>query len=88
MLEYLLPLAKVPAEIPYQPGGKLTLGRADYMAVILHMQRLSGDRLSVSAVPLTYPQIKFPKADTLDVVPPSNLNLRADWPVFSDQTAS
>jgi|MDTC01.3.fsa_nt_gb hypothetical protein len=81
VLEYLLPVSM--ELLPFKAGSKLRIGKGDDKAAILHMDRLSGDRLSVSVVPLTY-HVKLPDGSSLDAAPPKALNLRSKWPVFGE----
>ena len=84
ILEYLLP---VPGEFdnPYEVGHRLKIKTGGDLAAILHLERLPRDRLSVSAIPLTYADRAFPDGRLLDVESPRRLNLRAEWPVFGER---
>ena len=83
ILELLL---SMPGEIvnPYEPGDSLTLGSRGELAAILHLAHLPEDRLSATAVPLTYLDRNPEEGVTLDIEPPAELNMRADWPVFAE----
>lgn len=83
ILEYLLPIE---GEItnPYQIGHTLKIETGLDLAVILHLCHLPQDRLSVTALSLTYAARRFPDGQQLTVEVPKKLNLRAEWPVFKD----
>lgn len=81
VLEYLLPIAG-PFTNPYEAGDTLTVLRGGDLAAILHIAKLPEDRLSISAVPLTYPDKTVTEDEVLDLAVPASLNLRAQWPVF------
>ena len=81
ILEYLLP---IPGEFanPYEPGDTLNIMRGGDLAAILHVTRLPEDRLSITAISLTYSDEVVTKEEVLDIEVPKELNLRANWPTF------
>lgn len=83
LLEYLLPIP-VPFENPYKKGHVLNITKGGDLCAILHLTQLSGDKLSATVLCLTYAVPVFPDQD-LPVAVPENLNLRANWPVFSSE---
>jgi hypothetical protein len=83
ILDYLLPILGEFTN-PYKPGHGLRIKEGGDLAVILHLARLSRDRLSATAISLTYADRAFQDGERLDVAVPKELNLRAKWPVFPD----
>lgn len=86
ILEYLLPI-EGEFENPYPPGHILDIAEGGDLAAILHLSRLPQDRLSVTALSLWYKDRAFPDGSMLNVEVPGEINLRAEWPVFSGSVA-
>lgn len=86
VLEYLLP---IPGEFtnPYKPGDTLKIRRGGDLAAILHLAHLPEDRLSITAISLTYADEVVTKEEVLDVELPKDLNLHAKWPAFEGPVA-
>lgn len=73
-------------ESPYKKGDTFKLEKRTY-ASTLHVQRMDGDRLCVTVVPLAYQTISTKDAEVVSLEPPLALNMEAYWPITRDPGA-
>lgn len=81
-VEILMPNLTTDAP-PYQNGDTVTLDQKQTFASTLHVQRMDGDRICVTVVPLAYKGFKS-KAGEIEMKPPEKLNMDAYWPITRD----
>jgi hypothetical protein len=81
-VEILMPNLTADAP-PYQAGETLTLDQKQTFASTLHVQRMDGDRICVTVVPLAY-QGFISKVGAIAMTPPDKLNMDAYWPITRD----
>jgi hypothetical protein len=81
-LEILLPGTQGEQE-PFNVGDKLVVESSRPQLSVLHVQRLDGERICVTTVPLAYSPFTAGATD-LKMAPPDRLNMDAFWPVTRD----
>ncbi len=70
---------------PFTVGETITMNSVKPQLSALHVQRMDGDRLCVTLVPLAYTGFSTAKdAVPLTMAPPEKLNMEAYWPVTQD----
>jgi len=85
VLEYVLPCPDVPsAHYDLAAHPLLEVATSSICAAIIHVARLDEDRLCFTAVPLVYGDHETPAGTTLRLVPPSELNFYAPFPLIRD----
>ncbi len=81
-VEILLPGLTIKDE-PFRVGDTISMDANKPQVTALHVQRIDGDRICVTSIPLAYSG--FTKtATTLKMNPPDTLNMDAYWPVTRD----
>jgi hypothetical protein len=81
-IEILLPGLTIKDE-PFRVGDTISMDANKPQVTALHVQRIGGDRICVTAIPLAYSG--FTKtASTLKLIPPDMLNMDASWPATRD----
>lgn len=81
-VEILLPGLTIKDE-PFRVGDIISMDANKPQVTALHVQRMDGDRICVTAIPLAY--TGFTKtATSLTMTPPDMLNMDAYWPVTRD----
>lgn len=81
-VEILLPGLTIKDE-PFRVGDTISMDANKPQVTALHVQRIDGDRICVTSIPLAYSG--FTKtATTLKMNPPDKLNMDAYWPVTRD----
>jgi hypothetical protein len=81
-VELLLPGLTVSDE-PFRVGDTISIDANKPQVTPLHVQRIDGDRICVTAIPLAYSS--FTKsASVVKMTPPAFLNMDAFWPVTRD----
>lgn len=81
-IEILMPGLTVKDE-PFRVGDVVMMDANKPQVTALHVQRLDGDRMCVTAVPLAYTNFTKDSA-ALKMTPPAALNMDAYWPVSRD----
>jgi len=81
-VEILLPGLTVKDE-PFRVGDTISIDANKPQVTALHVQRMEGDRICVTTIPLAY--TAFTKSEVaLKMTPPEQLNMDAYWPVTRD----
>jgi hypothetical protein len=81
-IEILMPGLSVKDE-PFHVGDVVAMDGSKPQVTVLHVQRMDGDRICVTTIPLAY--TGFTKtASSLKMSPPGMLNMDAYWPVTRD----
>jgi len=81
-IEILMPGLTVKDE-PFRVGDEVMMDASKPQVTALHVQRMDGDRICVTTMPLAY--TTFTKtAASLKMTPPEMLNMEAYWPVTRD----
>ena len=88
LVEWILPGAPASAIASYQLGDSISLNKNPYYPLVLHAVRVprAGDEplISLSCVPLVYDSPITPtRGDAFNIAPPSRLNLRGSFPLFT-----
>jgi hypothetical protein len=66
-------------------GLEIKLERTHDLSAVIHAERLQDGRVMVTAMPLLYGSYTVTRAPgTFSLEPPSDLNLKAGWPLFKD----
>ncbi len=65
-------------------GQKIMLNQKATFASVIHVQKLQGDRVCVSVVPLAYQGFNTEAGQPLVMKEPSLLNMEAAWPIALD----
>jgi len=81
-VEIVMPNLKS-AAAPYQAGETVILDQKQTFASTLHVQRMDGDRICVTVVPLAYQGFNS-KVGAITMAPPEKLNMDAYWPITRD----
>ncbi len=81
-LEIVLP-GSVSKEEPFSVGDKVVIESSRPQLAALHVQRLDGERICVTAVPLAYTSFTA-SAPEMKMSPPEKLNMDAFWPITRD----
>jgi hypothetical protein len=81
-IEILMPSLTIKDE-PFRVGDDFVMDSTKPQVTALHVQRMDGDRICVTTMPLAYST--FTKAsEALSMTPPEMLNMEAYWPVTRD----
>lgn len=65
-------------------GDKIMLNQKSTFASVIHVQKLQGDRVCVSVVPLAYQGFSTGEGQPLVLKEPDLLNMEAAWPIAGD----
>jgi hypothetical protein len=81
-IECILP-GLVADQAPYKAGDEIRLD--SLFAPMVHVQRLEGDRVSATVVPIVFEEsLKVASGEAYKLQPPGKLNMEAAWPVLHD----
>jgi hypothetical protein len=81
-VECILP-GLVADQMPYKAGDELKLD--GLFAPLVHVQRMDGDRVSATVVPIVFEQsLTVSSGEAYKLQPPARLNMEAAWPVLHD----
>jgi hypothetical protein len=68
-------------------GLEIKLERTHDLSAVVHAERLSDGRIMITAMPLLYGSYTVTRGPgTFTLEPPSDLNLKAGWPLFKEST--
>lgn len=87
VIEYLFPMSAAPAnpaEI-FARGDDLTLDRSSTFASVIHVAKLEDEIVSFTLVPLVYGTYEVSGVGNIALSPPSQLNMKAPWPIMDSQ---
>ncbi len=82
-IEIIFPGVKI-APVGYVTGDKIKLDQTTTFASTVHVQKLPGDRICVTVLPLAYQGFEIAKVGTVKMDVPQALNMDAPWPVARD----
>jgi hypothetical protein len=81
-VECILP-GVVAEQSPFKSGDELKLD--NFFAPVVHIQRMDGDRVSATVVPIVFEQsLTVASGESYKMQPPAKLNMEAAWPVLHD----